>query len=399
MNVILFDDPKRENLLPFTYTRPASELRLGIYTIREKWENWLSLKASNFTEDYLSRKFPLKTADHNLMINGRVLPSIELLHQIKSLKKNEQVVFNGTLVAVWITEKELITFKSQQLPGKQSIEAKAPIIEVEYPWHIFQYNGDQIRLDYEWICKRNRSLPIVDKHTRVYCPENVFLEEGASVKAAILNAENGPIYLGKNSTVEEGVIIKGPFALGDHSTINMNARMRGDISVGPHCKVGGEVSNSVFIAFSNKGHDGFLGNSVIGEWCNLGADTNTSNLKNNYANVKLWNFGEERFVDTGLTFCGLMMGDHTKCGINTMFNTGTITGVSANIFGSGFPRTLIPSFAWGGSSGFSTFQLKKAFETAEKMMERRGIVLDDIEKEILTYVFEETAKNRIWESK
>jgi UDP-N-acetylglucosamine diphosphorylase/glucosamine-1-phosphate N-acetyltransferase len=236
-------------------------------------------------------------------------------------------------------------------------------------------------------------------HTRTYAPENIFIEEGVSIRAALLNAENGPIYLGKNSQLHEGAIIKGPFALCEGSHVNMGSKIRGDTTVGPYSKIGGEVSNSVLFGYSSKAHDGFLGNSVLGEWCNLGADTNTSNLKNNYENVKLWSYVKGGFKDTGLMFCGLMMGDHSKCGINTMFNTGTVIGVSANIFGDGYPRNFIPSYAWGGAAGFSTFKFDKAMETAKKAMERRGIVLDDIELSILQKVYEESERYRVWEKK
>jgi UDP-N-acetylglucosamine diphosphorylase/glucosamine-1-phosphate N-acetyltransferase len=266
-------------------------------------------------------------------------------------------------------------------------------------WRIFQFNPEQIRLDYALITSGKKSSGIQDKHTIVYNESNIFVEEGVSIRAAILNAEDGPIYLGKNSIVQEGAIIKGPFALCEGSTVGMGSKMRGDTTVGPHSKVGGEISNSVIFGYSNKGHDGFIGNTVIGEWCNLGADTNTSNLKNNYENVKLWNYAKGGFTDTGLQFCGLMMGDHSKCGINTMFNTGTVVGVSANIFGDGFPRNFIPSFSWGGANGFTTYQIKKAYETAQKVMERRKVVLDDIEKEILANIFELTTAYRVWDKK
>jgi len=262
---------------------------------------------------------------------------------------------------------------------------------IDQTWRIFQFNAAQIRVDYTLLTSGRKSAGVQDKHTIVYNESNIFVEEGVTIRAAVLNAEDGPIYFGKNSVIQEGALIKGPFALCEGSTVNMGGKMRGDTTVGPFSKVGGEVSNSVIFGYSNKGHDGFLGNSVLGEWCNLGADTNTSNLKNNYENVKLWNYAKGGFTDTGLQFCGLMMGDHSKCGINTMFNTGTVVGVSSNIFGDGFPRNFIPSFSWGGASGFSVYQLKKAYDTAEKAMERSHVVLDDLEKEILAKVFELTA--------
>ncbi len=228
----------------------------------------------------------------------------------------------------------------------------------------------------------------------VYAPENIFIEEGVYIRAAILNAENGPIYLGKNSIVQEGAIIRGAFAMGEGSHVNMGAKMRGDISLGPYCKVGGEVSNSVVFGYSNKAHDGFLGNSVLGEWCNLGADTNTSNLKNNYDSPKLWNHAYNDFEKTGIQFCGLMMGDHSKAGINTMFNTGTVVDVSTNIFGSGFPSNYIPSFAWGGGEQYEEYELPKALETAERVMARRNVPFTPMDKEILSHIFELSAYRR-----
>ncbi|MBK5279679.1 MAG: glucose-1-phosphate thymidylyltransferase, partial [Bacteroidia bacterium] len=269
---------------------------------------------------------------------------------------------------------------------------------IDQVWKIFQLNGSQIREDFKLITKNRKSAGISDKHTRTYSDENIFIEKGVSIKAALLNAENGPIYIGKNSQIHEGAIIRGPFALCEGSHVNMGAKVRGDTTVGPFSKIGGEVSNTVIFGYSNKAHDGFLGNSVIGEWCNLGADTNTSNLKNNFENIKIWNYAKGGFKDTGLMFCGLVMGDHSKCGINMMFNTGTVVGVCANIFGDGYPRTFIPSFAWGGASGFTTFQLNKALETATKAMERRNVLLDAADKEILKQVFEQSSKYRAWEN-
>ena len=262
---------------------------------------------------------------------------------------------------------------------------------------MFLRNGAEIRRDFVLLTQGRTSQPVNDAHTVVYGAENIFIEEGVKIRAAILNAEDGPIYLGKNSQVHEGAILKGPLALCEGSHINAGAKMRGDNTVGPFSKVGGEVGNSIVLGYSNKGHDGYLGNSVIGEWCNLGADTNTSNLKNNYAAVKIWSHAASRFVDTGQTFCGLMMGDHSKCGINTMFNTGTVVGVGANIFGAGFPRTFIPSFSWGGAAGFETFNLPKANEVAERVMARRALPYNELEQEIMKVVFESTAKDRVWE--
>ena len=392
MNLILFDSSTiRNNLLPFTFTRPIARIRIGILTIAEKWEKRLNSKASFKTEDYLSKKFPLVITQDNLFVNGALCPDDSCIAEITKLNPGEGLYKDGLLLAA-----------RTQIDSFENLTAKSfegPIRLIDQVWKIFQFNAEQIRVDYNLITAGRKSLGIQDKHTIVYNEQHIFVEEGVTIRAAVLNAEDGPIYLGKNSVVQEGALIKGPFALCESSTVNMGGKMRGDTTIGPHSKVGGEVSNSVIFGYSNKGHDGFIGNTVLGEWCNLGADTNTSNLKNNYENVKIWNYAKGGFSDTGLQFCGLMMGDHSKCGINTMFNTGTVVGVSSNIFGDGFPRNFIPSFAWGGANGFTTYQVKKAYETAEKVMARRHIVLDDIEKEILATVFEITSMNRVWEKK
>lgn len=387
MNLVLFDDPSiRINLLPFTFTRPIGKIRVGILTLAEKWEKRLNIPASFLTEPYLQKKFPLNPSHDNLFINAAWCPDDQALESVRSLKQGETLVYHEMILA-WRNVDMSLPDLSKSSPKQFSGE----VTLIDQPWRIFQFNGAQIKIDYALITKDRKSAGIQDKHTIVYNESDIFVEEGVSIRAAVLNAEDGPIYLGKNSIVQEGALIKGPFALCEGSLVNMGGKMRGDITVGPFSKVGGEISNSVIFGYSNKGHEGFLGNSVLGEWCNLGADTNTSNLKNNYENVKLWNYAKGGFIDTGLQFCGLMMGDHSKCGINTMFNTGTVVGVSSNIFGDGFPRNFIPSFSWGGASGFTTYQLEKACDTAEKAMERRNVVLDDIEKEILANVFELTA--------
>jgi UDP-N-acetylglucosamine diphosphorylase/glucosamine-1-phosphate N-acetyltransferase len=311
---------------------------------------------------------------------------------INQLALGDAIVKDAMILAVRTADDEV----PEVIVGKVT-EYSSAITLIDQVWKIFQHNGAQLRADFELITTGRKSIGIRDKHTRTYAEENIFIEEGAVIHSAILNADNGPIYIGKNAEIQEGAMIRGPFALGEGSVINMGGKMRGDVSIGPGCKIGGEVSASVFFGYSSKAHDGFLGCSVIGEWCNFGADSNTSNLKNNYENVKIWNYPKGGFVDTGLMFCGLMMADHTKCGINTMFNTGTVTGVSANIFGDGFPRNFIPSFAWGGASGFSTYQFEKAMLTAAKAMERRGLQLSEIDREIYKIVFETCASERVWE--
>lgn len=395
MNVILFDDPTiRIDLLPLTFTRPIGSIRIGILTIAEKWGNYFGVNPSFSTEEYLSKKYTTHLTQDNYWINGAVCPDAQLVKAITSLKTGEGLVKESRVIALRTHEAEI----PEVISGAVK-EYSENITIINQVWKIFQLNGAQIKEDFKLVTKNRKSTGISDKHTRTYSEENIFVEDGASIKGALLNAENGPIYIGKNTQIHEGALIRGPFALCEGSHVNMGAKVRGDTTVGPYSKIGGEVSNTVLFGYSNKSHDGFLGNSVIGEWCNLGADTNTSNLKNNYENIKIWNYAKGGFKDTGLMFCGLIMGDHSKCGINMMFNTGTVVGVSANIFGDGYPRTFIPSFTWGGASGFATFQLNKALETATKAMERRNISLDEFDKEILKYVFEHSSKFRVWEPK
>ena len=389
MNYILFDGPSRNNLLPFTYTRPVAEIRVGILTIREKWEKYLGFTTTTLTEEYLSEKFPMVEMDSNVMINASYLPNKELVAMVKNLEENQAIFKDEDVIAFFSKEtQDEVDFNTYE-----AIEYDADLIKIEYTWDIFSKNGEAIQEDFELLTHDRKSQPIPDSNNCINA-QNIFIEEGAKLEFATLNASSGPIYIGKDSEIMEGSLIRGPFALCDHATVKLGAKIYGPSTVGPHSKVGGEVSNSILFGYSNKGHDGFLGNSVIGEWCNLGADTNTSNLKNNYAEVRLWNYNTQGFARTGLQFCGLMMGDHSKCGINTMFNTGTVVGVSANIFGSGFPRNYVPSFSWGGNSGFVTYLTKKAFEVAEVVMKRRTIEFSDIDKSILEHVFEETKQWR-----
>lgn len=390
MNPILFDDPIiRVNLLPFTYTRPIGNIRVGILTIDEKWEKWLGAKPSFQTAEYLGKKFPKKAAEKNLLINGAVCPDQKLVEAVKRLAAGHFLVKDQLLIAANTPEAEMA--------GHNTIAFNDPITVIDRPWKIFVENRAQLVLDFGLITAGRKSAGIADKHTVIYGEENLFVEEGVSAKAAIINAANGPVYLGKNSVIHEGAMIRGAFALCEGSHVNMGAKIRGDSTIGPHSKVGGEVSNSVIFGYSNKAHDGFLGCSVIGEWCNLGADTNTSNLKNTFDEVRLWSHAENRFIGTGLQFCGLMMGDHSKCSINTMFNTGTVIDVSSNVFGEGFPRNYIPSFSWGGAGGISSYKPEKAFETAMNAMKRRDRELDETEKNILEHVYHMTALHRVWE--
>ncbi len=389
MNVILFDPPAiRENLLPFTFTRPVAKIRVGILTIDEKWAHWLKATPSFNTQPYLQKKFPLTAGNDNLLINGALCPDENIVAAINALDQNQVLIKDKMILAA--RQNDIAS-----LADCTPIAYEQTVTIINHVWEIFQKNASQLKIDFHLLTKGRTSAGIDDKHTIVYGEENIFIEEGVTIRAAILNAETGPIYLGKNSMVEEGSIIRGSFSLGEGSSVNIGAKLRGDITVGPFSKVGGEISNSVIFGYSNKAHDGFLGNSVIGEWCNFGADSNTSNLKNNYDNIKLWNHAQQEFINTGNQFCGLMMGDHSKCGINTMFNSGTVVDVSSNIFGAGFPRNYIPSFSWGGPGGLATYQFDKALETAARVMKRRGIQLDAIEKEILLYLFDLTTKKEV----
>lgn len=395
INLILFDQRQiRQSLLPLTFTRPVAQIRVGILTISEKWEKRLGSTASYITEQYLAHKPPLVTREDNLFINGALCPSQGLVEAINALQPEQVLMDEDTVLAARTKQTEIASFDNLN-----RIEFNEDFNFIDEVWKIFKLNASEIKADFEEITKGRKSQPIADKHTIVYGEENVFIEEGAVIRAAVINAEDGPVYIGKNAQVHEGAIIKGAFALCEGSHVNMGAKIKGDSTIGPYSKVGGEVSNSVILGYSNKGHDGFIGNSVIGEWCNLGADTNTSNLKNNYADVKVWNYAKGGFKDTGEMFCGLIMGDHSKCGINTMFNTGTVVGVGANIFGSGFPRNFVPSFSWGGANGFTTFQLRKAYEVAERVMERRGKVLSQEDKNTFEKIFQLTAHYRVWENK
>lgn len=388
MNYILFDGPYRNNLLPFTFTRPVADIRIGILTIREKWEEYLGYTTTTVTEEYLSQKFPMVELEENIMINASYLPNTEIVALIKSLKEGQAIFKNEDVIAFYSKEEEEVEF--DQIT---SIEFEGDIVCIQNPWDIFSKNGEALADDFDLLTKDRNSQPIPSSVNTINASQ-IFIEPGAKVEFAILNASYGPIYIGKNAEVMEGSVIRGPFALCEHSVVKLAAKIYGPTTVGPYSKVGGEINNSVLFGYSNKGHDGFLGNSVLGEWCNLGADTNNSNLKNNYAPVRLWSYNTDSFAKTGLQFCGLIMGDHSKCGINTMFNTGTVVGVSANIFGSGFPRNFIPSFSWGGAKGFSKYLTNKAFETAKIVMARRNIELTAIDEDILQHVFTQTEKYR-----
>ena len=389
MNYILFDGEVRNSLLPFTYTRPVAEIRIGILTLREKWEKHLGLTTTTITEEYLEEKYPMVELEENIMINASFIPTVALVAQVKKLKANEAIFKGDDVIAFFTTDsQEEINFEAYQ-----QYDFDDELLQVKNTWDIFSLNDKAIQQDFDLITEDRTSQPIPEG-VQAINPENIFIEEGAKLTFATLNATDGPIYIGENAEIMEGVVVRGALAMCENSVLKLGAKVYGATTIGPFCKVGGEVNNSVLFGYSSKGHDGFLGNSVIGEWCNLGADTNNSNLKNNYAEVKLWDYNTGRFAKTGLQFCGLMMGDHSKCGINTMFNTGTVIGVSVNIFGSGFPRNFVPSFSWGGASGFTEYKTNKVFEVAEVVMQRRGITFDVKEQAILEHVFEATSQYR-----
>ena len=389
MNYILFDGTVRNALLPFTFTRPVADIRIGILTIREKWEKYLGYTTTTLTEEYLMEKYPMVEMEENIMINASFLPNPILIDMVQNLNPKEAILFGEEIIAFHTHDtQEDIDFDEYEL-----IEYEGDVLRIENTWDIFAKNDAAIREDFELLTEDRFSQPI-PKSVNVIAPENIFIEEGAKLEFVTLNASTGPIYIGKNAEIMEGSVIRGPFALCEEAQVKLATKVYGATTVGPHCRIGGEVNNSVLFGYSNKGHDGFLGNSVLGEWCNIGADSNNSNLKNNYEEVRLWSYETEGFARTGLQFCGLMMGDHSKCGINTMFNTGTVVGVSTNIFGSGFPRNFVPSFSWGGASGFTTYLTSKAFQTAKIVMARRNVEFSEQDSKILEHVFEETKKYR-----
>ncbi|WP_273214511.1 putative sugar nucleotidyl transferase [Runella zeae] len=386
-NFIIYDDSSiRPWLLPFTFTRPVSEIRCGIWTLTQKWQHFLKARPSFLTESYLQPKFPLLTTDDNVFLNGAVCATKSIAKAVGSLNEGEALIGNDLIIA-YRSPYEVVDPKNE-LKLISFIESFTVIRRV---WDIYGENGAQIKADFEAITHNRTSQPIDDPYTYCYAPHQIFVEEGASIRASVLNAQNGPIYIGKNATIHEGSVIVGPFSLGNNATVNWGAKMRMNTSIGPYCKIGGEVSNSVLFGCSNKGHDGFLGNSVLGEWCNLGANCNNSNLKNDYTNVKLYSYATHTLEDSNRLFCGLFMGDFTKAGISTMFNTGTVVGVNVNVFGAGFQPKHIPSFSWGGAAeGFTEYRLEKALQVVEETISRKGEPFTENDQEILKHVFEIT---------
>ena len=389
MNYILFDSDVRDTLLPFTYTKPVADIRIGILTIREKWEKRLGLTTTTITADYLEEKYPMVEMEENILINASFCPTESLVEKVKNLSKNEAIFKGEDVLAFHTTQsQEEVDFDTYT-----QIEFDEELIQIKNTSDIFTHNGKAIQQDFDLITEE-RTSETIPAGIQVINQGNIFIEEGAQILFSTLNASEGPIYIGKDALIMENSSIRGPFAMCENAVVKMGAKIYKDTTIGPFSKVGGEISNAVIFGYSSKGHDGYLGNSVIGEWCNLGAGTNNSNLKNNYSEVKLWNYETERFAKTGLQFCGLIMGDHSKCAINTMFNTGTVVGVSANLFGSGFPRNFTPSFSWGGAAGYETFQMNKVSEVVTAVMKRKNLVFDAVDQKILDHVFEETKQYR-----
>lgn len=385
MNFILFDDIAiQQALLPLTFTRPVADIRIGIDTIREKWEDFLQANTSYATQEYLQIKYPLILVADNIFINGAVCPNPLLVEAIKNLADNTLLKQGKTIIA----------YRSNKIGVEacvHEITFEGDCLILQQVTDIYTHNGTVINDDFARITKGRKSQPITDRFTAYYNETQIFIEEGVDIKAAVLDATDGPIYIGKGAVIQAGVLIQGPFVLGEKSVVNMGAKMRKNTTIGSFCKVGGEISNSVIFGNANKGHDGFMGNSVIGEWCNWGADTNNSNLKNDYSKVELWSYVTNRYENTGSQFVGLIMGDHSKCGINTMFNTGTVVGVNCNIFGADFQPKHIPSFSWSAGNGvFKTYHLRKANQVAKAVLERRGKIFDAMEENILKAIFELT---------
>ena len=384
-NIILFDAQEvRENLLPMTFTRPVADLRVGILTIREKWERMLEGVYSYLTIDYLQEKYPMVEADESVFIAGNVCPTINLVTKIKSLNEGCALVSpTGDIIAY---KGGLKDFKERNFVS--TIECDDDYMSIKMLYDIFIENHRGIVEDFALLTHGRKSEPLSDTNTIIGNPVDadgnslIFIEEGAVVEGAMLNVKNGPIYVARDAEVMEGSCLRGPIALCENAVINMGARVYGATTLGPYCKVGGEVNNIVMMGYSNKAHDGFLGNAVIGEWCNIGGGSSASNLKNDYTEIKLWNYPAHRFLRTGLQFCGLIMGDHSKVGVNCMFNTATVLGVGVNIHGAGFPRNFVASFSEGSVSGFTDVSLPKFFDIARRMMARRGLTLSEIDMRI-----------------
>ena len=383
MQLVFSDAQFWDDFLPLTFTRPVAEMRCGILTFSERWQKLLDIsEISYLTEEYLQEKFRKPEKIESIFITPNFLPTENALEQIKNLKLGEALVYENELLAARIN---MENFSLNQIEKMTDIYEE--LLFFKRPTDLFSFNEKAIDFDFELLTRNRNSAELSGTNGFLGEAQDLFIEEGASVEFSTLNTKTGKIYIGKNAEVMEGCNLRGPIALCEGSKFNLGAKIYGATTIGPHCKVGGEVNNIVIFGYSNKGHDGFLGNSVIGEWCNIGADTNSSNLKNNYAMVKLWNYRTKRFESTGLQFAGLVMGDHSKTAINTQLNTGTVVGVAANIFKSGFPPNLIESFSWGGMKGDEKFKLEKAYEVAELAMARRNVPFTEEDRNMLKYIY------------
>ena len=386
MQIVLFEDHLWSRFLPLVFTRPVGDLRMGMMTMAQRYARALNTEVVHDTRPSLRTLFAQPSAQMQLHVNARLFPTDSLLDELKSMLPGD-VLKKGETVLARCSD-------SMGSQGEHVVESKAELQWIERITDLFSLNAMAMNFDFGLLPKNKAIEALHASNTVIGDPELLFVHETAKVYASTFNTLDGPIYIDADAEVMEGSHIRGGFYLGEHATLKLGTKIYGATTIGPQCKVGGEVSNSIFFGHSNKAHDGFVGNSLIGEWCNLGADTNTSNLKNNYSNVKIWSYAKADFDDTGLTFCGLIMGDHSKCGINTMFNTGTVAGVNANIFGGGFPDKHIPSFSWGGPEGWEEYNPEKAFATIHKVMQRRSQPLTDAMRELLVYIYEETAPDR-----
>jgi len=383
INAILFDGPERVQLLPFTYIRPVAELRIGIDTLIEKWNAFLNTSCSYATQAYLAPKFPAKPAALNCFINPSYIPTQALVDQIKELQEKQVLLCENKPVACCTSDSVL----PQDFSNFEVVVVQEALLHIEKVSDLFSKNAAVLAMDFDRLTHNKVSQPL-DNSNRLIHPERIFITPGAQVSCAVLNATDGPIYIGSNAQIMEGSLLRGPIALCDKVLVKMGTKVYGGTTIGPNSKIGGELNNVLFLGNSNKGHDGFLGNAVIGEWGNIGAATDASNLKNNYGNVRICNYETENFAKSALQFCGLLMGDFSRCGIHSMFNTATLIGINTNIFGSGFPRTFIPSFSYGGAQGFQTHAFRKAMESNVAMMKRKGEQLSDLDTAILQTVFE-----------
>ena len=402
MNLVLFDAPSaREALKPFTYTKPIAELRVGILTMKEKWQHYLPGEYSYLTDSHLSHKFPFTAGSSTLCINAAVSPNEVIAEYIQRLKLNEKLVNKDeTLIAIRCDEKTLEEFVENNFnhPHAQRSHYEGPIEQLKNKWHLFMLNDQELIKDFRWITSNRSSEHFQDLRSSIYNPGDIFIEEGASIQAAILDARLGPIYIGEKAIIQAGAIIQGPVAIAAEAQVRAGAKISNATTIGPGVRVGGEVSNSIIMGHSNKAHDGFLGHSVIGEWCNLGAGTNVSNLRNDYQTVTVWDYEKMKYVDSELQFCGLFMGDYSRCSINSMFNTGTVVGTASNLFGTGFPGRFIPAFTWGSDKSGESHMLDKAIAMTDRMMQRRSQQLTTIDHHILQHVYQSTAAQRIKEN-